>query len=160
MGDMAEPAFELTDADRLEAVRIATASFRKSGERWKKRAASGLTDAELEKALRDELGVAGARGGPNQLWVAYRGYDLLIGASWEGPCEYRLHSLDPKVVVCRGKETIRLARQVWGVDLPITVGHQFSLFQALAPHSRQRERQRRQTPRSAAQHWQQDELVL
>jgi len=68
----------LTYADKVAAFRAATGAFaRRFGDRF----AAGMTDAELEDALRDSLGIFGARGGPGQLHLTWRGAGLKIWAS-------------------------------------------------------------------------------
>ena len=58
--------------------------FSVPAERWKERARTGLTDFQIQAALRYELGIMGGSGGPGQPSLAYQGSGLKIWASWDG----------------------------------------------------------------------------
>jgi len=53
-------------------------------ERWKERARTGLTDAQLEEALREKLGICGGSGGPCEPSISFQGAGLKICRSWDG----------------------------------------------------------------------------
>ncbi len=65
----------LTNLDRLDIFRIATASL----VHWHcEQLRSGMSDAELETALTDVLGIFGGRAGPGKPFVSFAGADLCI----------------------------------------------------------------------------------
>lgn len=102
----------LTHEEKLWVFRQATRSFADSGTRWAERAARGMTDAELEEALRYELGIMGGRGGPGEPSIAYQGAGLKIWGSWQGINHVRDRPL------FEGRATIAIARQVYGIRDP------------------------------------------
>ena len=104
----------ITWDDRLYAFRIATSGMQGAEDRWSKRAASGLSDEDLEAALRYEIGEWGGRSGPDQMCVSYKRSGLLIWGSW--------HMMpipaDNRKPLFQGSSTIAMARQFYGVADP------------------------------------------
>ena len=110
----------LSEEDRIAGFKKATGSMGASAERWKKRAATGLTDAELAEALAYELGIMGGSAGPNSLSLHYQGAGLKIWISWEIQNTYRTKP------TFEGKSTIAMARLVYGIKDPTDI--QLTLF--------------------------------
>src|SRR5690606_30053340 len=71
----------VTEAEKREGFMRATGGFSRSHERWAERAARGLTDAELAKALAFEIGIFGGSCGPGTLHLTYQGSGLKIWIS-------------------------------------------------------------------------------
>lgn len=110
----------LSQADIIEALRRATTSYEGAEERWRTRARKGLSDAELEDALKYEIGIAGGSSGRNMLCVEHQRSGLKIWAGWEGTNSY---SNRP---VVEGKRTMQLTREVYGIADP--TDEQLALF--------------------------------
>lgn len=109
------------DDERREIFLRVTGGLSRSKERWKERAATGLTDDELEQALVYEFGIEGGGGGPNSISYWYRRAGLKIWASWENACpQYRAAPF------VGGKATVRMAREIYGIPDPDD--DQLSLF--------------------------------
>ncbi len=107
----------LTQDEKVAAFRAATSVFvRKYAERF----AAGMTDATLEAALRDSLGIFGGRGGPGQLHVTWRGAGLKIWVSWH------VHNHVQEKPIFEGARTLAIAREVYGICDP--ENSQLSLF--------------------------------
>ena len=102
----------LTHEEKLWVFRQATRTFANSGTRWAERAAHGMTDAELEDALRYELGIMGSRSGPGEPSIAYQGAGLRIWGSWQSISLVRDRPL------FKGRATVAMARQVYGIRNP------------------------------------------
>ena len=99
----------LTPADRIEAFRIATSSF---ADRYADVIARGMTDSELESALVATLGTFGGSGGPGRMSISFAGAGLRIWAGWHVVNHVR------EKPIFSGKETIRMAREVYGIADP------------------------------------------
>ncbi len=110
----------LTDADKKAAFLRATHSFTNAKKRWKERAEHGLTDEQLTKALKYELGIAGGSGCRDTVSVSYQGAGLKIWASWN------ISFNTTNKPIFEGKETIQMARIVFGIADPNNA--QMSLF--------------------------------
>jgi hypothetical protein len=110
----------LTDEDRKEAFLRAVTHTQGAKSRWQERTETGLTDTDLEKALRYELGIAGGSGCSVSVKVEYEGAGLKIWASWQGvnPC------IDAPIF--EGRQAMAMARQVFGIADPDD--KQMSLF--------------------------------
>ena len=106
---------KLTEEDRISGFRKATSGMGKASKRWQKRAAKGMTDAELAEALAFEIGIMGGSGGPDMLSLSYQGAGLKIWISWE---TQNTHKAKPTYA---GKTTIAMARMVYGVRDPADV---------------------------------------
>jgi hypothetical protein len=110
----------LTDADKREGFLRATGGFSGAERRWAERAARGMTDAELAKALAFELGIFGGSCGPGELWLTYQGAGLKIWISWEVQNHVKTRP------TFEGRSTITMARLVYGIKDPSNA--QMSLF--------------------------------
>ena len=110
----------LTHEEKLWAFRRATQSFANAGERWEERARTGLSDDQLEEALRYELGIMGGSCGPGVLDIAYQGAGLKIWASWD-----HINMVQDKPLFA-GRATIAMAPEVYGIRDPSD--RQTSLF--------------------------------
>ncbi len=110
----------LSEEDRIRGFIKATGGFARSAERWKERAAKGMTDDELSKALAQELGILGGSGGSGELWLTFQGAGLKIWIAWEVQNHVKTKP------TFEGKSTIAMARLVYGIKDPSDV--QMSLF--------------------------------
>lgn len=107
----------LTQDDKVAAFRAATGVFvRKHADRI----AAGMTDEELEAALRDALGSFAGRGGPGQMHLTWQGAGLKIWASWH------IHNHVREAPIFAGRQTIAMAREIYGV--PDSGNPQLPLF--------------------------------
>ena len=104
---------ELTEHDKRAAFVQATTGFANAAERWKQRAATGLTDEQLIEALRFEIGIFGGASGPERMTTAHQGAGLKIWASWNG----WINTSTEKPIFA-GAATIRMAREVYGIENP------------------------------------------
>ena len=111
----------LTDEDKQKAFIRAVTNTAGAKDRWKKRAEKGLNDQGLHDALRRELGIAGGGGCRDSVKIEYQGAGLKIWASWQGVTT----CIDSPIF--EGKHTMKMARQVFGIDNPNE--QQMSLFQ-------------------------------
>jgi len=102
----------LTEAEKRWAFRRATNSLSGSERRWTEPVARGQSDEQLAEAIRHELGILGGSSGPNGLAVEHAGDGLKI---WAGRGAAHRHASPP---ICAGAATIRLARQVYGIQDP------------------------------------------
>ena len=100
------PSPTLTNAERIEIFRIATFSFPKRNAEAIKR---GMTDEELENALKQHLGIFGGSGGPSRLSVTYQGAGLKIWGGWR-----TINHVIEKPLFS-GKKTIDMAREVYSI---------------------------------------------
>jgi hypothetical protein len=100
----------LTAEEKLWAFRKATNSMEGAGKRWSERVVKGLTDEQLEEAIAYELGAFGSHGG-DPVGVTYQGSGLKI---WADRC-LGCRRNEP---ILQGKETVRLARDVYGIRDP------------------------------------------
>ena len=99
----------LTCVDRETGFLKATCLTEGARERWKERAASGLTDKQLAAALATEIGTCGGSCGPNALWIWYQAAGLKIWISWEIESHWTTRP------VFSGQSTIAMARLVYGI---------------------------------------------
>src|SRR3546814_1131720 len=67
-----------TDDEKRTGFLRATGGMSRAAERWKERAAKGITDAELAGALAYEIGTFGGRCGPGELSLTYQAAGLKI----------------------------------------------------------------------------------
>lgn len=103
---------QITDADRRAGFIRATNSFSGAGDRWRDRAATGMSDRDLGEALAAELGIAGGSTGPGCLSIAYQGAGLKIWIAWEIPNPYKTPP------TFEGKAAVAMARLVYGIRDP------------------------------------------
>jgi hypothetical protein len=101
----------LTEEDKTHAFLKATGGMSGAARRWRERAAKGMGDEELAKALAFEMGQGGS-GGPDCLSIDQNGSGLRIRASWE---TQNLHTAAP---IFAGKATMAKARAVYGIRDP------------------------------------------
>lgn len=99
----------LTQADREEVFRLATRSLVKNrGDKF----ADGMTNEELEAALKHCLGIFGGSGGPDRLSITYQGAGLKIWGAWH----VQNHITTPPLFA--GAQTIKMAREVYAIPDP------------------------------------------
>ncbi len=103
---------QLSKTDRRNAFLAATRTFAKAGIRWRHRSSKGLTDAELEDALRYELGIFGGRSTENCPSIIYQSAGLKIWAGWHSFNHYQ------KIPIFEGLATIKMAREIYGIKDP------------------------------------------
>jgi hypothetical protein len=109
----------LTEEDRVSGFIRATGGFAGSAERWRERAARGMTDEELAEALRYEIGIEGGTGGSGlSIWFKGAGLKIWISRNGISPCHDR--------PTYAGRQTMAMARLVYGIEDPANV--QMSLF--------------------------------
>jgi hypothetical protein len=99
----------LSDTDQLEVFRIATKGFVHFHSH---RFAEGMTETDLETALKSSLGIFGGSGGPNRLSVSYAGSGLKIWGGWH----FVNHVFEPPLF--SGKQTLKMAREVYKIRDP------------------------------------------
>jgi len=99
----------LSEADKKTVFRKATAGFQR---RYASQIETGMSDSDLEAALKSDLGIFGGSGGPDQLSIAYSGTDLRIWGSWT-----TVNSVRDKPLFS-GRQTIAMARQVYAIADP------------------------------------------
>ena len=103
---MSEP---LSHAERAEIFRLATSSLvYHYGDQF----ADGMTDAEIEFALKRTLGIFGGSGAPGRPSVSYSGNGLRI---WGGRKRVN-HVLDAPLF--EGMTTIAMAREMYAISDP------------------------------------------
>lgn len=99
----------LTQADKELIFKQATSGLvHWHGNQFEK----GMTDEELENALKNTLGIFGGSGGPGRLCVSFTGADLRIWGAW-----HTVNHVKEKPLLS-GKVTIAMARQVYGIKNP------------------------------------------
>ncbi len=111
----------LTDDDIRNAFLHAVQRMSGARNRWKERAAKGLTETQLIEALHYELGISGGSTFLHKcpdVW--YKGAGLKIWASWESISPYRMSP------ILQGQKTVNMARAVFGIKDPSD--KQISLF--------------------------------
>jgi hypothetical protein len=103
----------LTPEDKRIAFMRATSGTEGAAERWRERAAKGMTGAQLADALKREMGVFGGssprEGCPG---VIFQGNGLRIWASWS------IQNYVTERPVFQGAATVAMAREVYGVRDP------------------------------------------
>lgn len=103
---------EVTREDIEQALRRAICHIEGAKERWDERIASGLTDEELEQALKYELGIAGGQCGPDTLSIDYQRSGFKIWASWGITNTYS------DAPVLEGRKTIAMTRKIYAIRDP------------------------------------------
>ena len=99
----------LSEADKEMIFRKATAGLPR---KYAVAIKTGMSDAELEAALKSVLGIFGGSGGPDQLSIAYAGSGLRIWGSWS-----TVNTVRDKPLFS-SRQTIAVARQVYGIADP------------------------------------------
>jgi len=103
----------LTESDKRTAFLAATKTFANSENRWRQRIKEGMSDAQLEEALRYELGIAGGRSATDKCpSIAYQCAGLKIWACWQSfnHCQEK--------PIFEGKSTIAMAREAFSIANP------------------------------------------
>lgn len=96
----------LTHADKVAAFKAATTAFlRDHGHRF----TSGMTDVEIEEALRHSLGAFAGRCGPDALHITWQGSGLKIWASWH------IHNHVQEPPLFTGRLTVAMARDTYRI---------------------------------------------
>lgn len=108
------------EAQRIAGFGKATCGVAGAVNRWKERAAKGMSDAELAAALAYEIGIFGGSGGPDGLCLTYQAAGLKIWISWE---IQNTHEQSP---IFQGAGTVAMARIVYGIRDP--ADKQLALF--------------------------------
>ena len=105
---------EVTRDDALQVFVSVTSGAHEDGiARWKVRAANGMTDDELEVALKWEIGIEGGWCGPSRISAWYKSSGLRMWASW--------NTVSPDThtkPIFEGKSTMAMARLHYGVKDP------------------------------------------
>ncbi len=99
----------LTPEDRIEVFKIATRGFECH---YCNQFQTGMTDQELQAALKEALGIFGGSGGPDRLSVSFKGSDLRIWGGWH----VVNHVIEKPLFA--GAATIAMARSVYGIIDP------------------------------------------
>lgn len=103
------PSPPLSNAEKLEVFKLATQSFPKQNADAIKR---GMTDEELEIALKQCLGIFGGSGGPDRLSITYQGAGLKIWGGW-----HTVNHVTEKPLFS-GNMTLAIAREIYGITNP------------------------------------------
>ena len=98
-----------TEADKELAFRLATRSLPR---RYAEQIKTGMTDAQLEEALKEVLGIFGGSGGPDRPSITFTGSGLRIWGGWH------VVNTQTEKPLFAGKRTIAMARQVYGIADP------------------------------------------
>jgi len=107
----------LTHNERAEIFRRATGSF---ASWYAEDIDTGMTDDEIEDALKRALGAFGGSGSRGELNVCYTGAGLKIWGGWK----WQNHCIDPPTF--SGHETVTYARTFYAISDPND--DQLSLF--------------------------------
>lgn len=102
---MADKQRPLSMADKEDVFRQATTGLPR---RYACEIEAGMSDPELEAALKQVLGI----GGPDRLSITYRGAGLKIWGSWH----VQNHVTEPALF--EGATTIRMARVIYRIADP------------------------------------------
>ena len=108
----------LTEEDKKAAFLRTVHNMSGSHVRWRQRAKTGLTDCELEEALRYEFGIAGGGScGIDGLFLDYQRSGLKIWAA------YYYSSVFKHTPIFQGAKTIEAARVYLGITDPNSSVH-------------------------------------
>jgi hypothetical protein len=111
---------EITEADRIACFRKATSGMAGAAARWQERAAKGMSNDELAKALAYEIGSFGGSGGPDSLCLTYQASGLKIWIDWE------IGNTHEQPPVFQGQATVAMARELYRIKDP--ADKQLALF--------------------------------
>lgn len=100
---------ELSPGEKADAFRRATSGF---VDRFAKQIDKGMTDADLESALKSYLGIFGGSGGPDCIDISFQGAGLKIWASHD------VHNHVTAKPIFEGRTTLRMARQIYDISDP------------------------------------------
>lgn len=114
-------AKELSNNDKELIFRSATNGLLL---RYQKEMEAGMSDEQLEAALKHVLGIFGGSGGPKRPSIAFQGSGLKIWGAWH----VINHVKEPPLF--QGKATIHMAREIYGIANPADKekGKQMMLF--------------------------------
>ena len=99
----------LSKADRIAVFKLATRSLH----HWYgNQLSAGMTEIELEDALKKVLGIFGGSGGPEQLSITHQGAGLKIWGGW-----HTVNHIEEKPLFA-GAATIAMAREVYAIPNP------------------------------------------
>lgn len=92
--------------------------------RYQKEMEAGMSDEQLEAALKHVLGIFGGSGGPKRPSIAFQGSGLKIWGAWHVINHVKESPL------FQGKATMNMAREVYGIVNPADKekGKQMMLF--------------------------------
>lgn len=111
---------DLTNEEKQQSLKRALTCTGGALDRWSARAATGLNDADMAKAVRYELGICGGSGCSNSIHIHYEGAGFKVWAAWKS----FNHCLEEPIF--QGDATIMAARLLFGVKNPNDV--QLDLF--------------------------------
>lgn len=72
----------------------------------------GMSDAEIESALKNQFGDFGSRGAADQLYITYQSSGLKLWVSWH------IHNYVQEEPTLFGIRTIAMAREIYGITNP------------------------------------------
>jgi hypothetical protein len=104
----------------MAGFRAATCGMAGAAARWRERAAKGMSDDELAKALASEIGIFGGRSSPDGISLTYQGAGLKIWNSWE------IENTHEQPPTFQGRATMAMAREVYRIKDP--ADSQLALF--------------------------------
>jgi hypothetical protein len=110
----------ITEAERVAGFRKATSGTAGAAARWQERAAKGMSNDELAKALAYEIGSFGGSGGPDSLCLTYQAAGLKILIGWE------IGNTREQPPTIQGQATVAMARELYGIKDP--ADKQLALF--------------------------------
>lgn len=96
----------VTPKDKVAALKAVTPRFYRENQH---RFEDGMSDMEIEHALKDQFGDFGSRGGPGQLHITQQAACLKIWISWH------IHNHVREEPALVGTGTIAMAREVYGI---------------------------------------------
>ena len=96
----------VTPKDKVAAFTAVTPRFYRDNQH---RFEEGMSDVEIEHALKDQFGDFGSRGGPGQLHITYQGAGLKLWVSWH------IHNYVREEPALVGAVTIAMAREIYGI---------------------------------------------
>lgn len=100
---------ELSRSDKEQIFRSATNGLVL---RYQKEMEAGMSNEQLEAALKHVLGIFGGSGGPKRPSITFQGSGLKIWGAWH----VINHVKEPPLF--QGKATINMAREVYGIVNP------------------------------------------
>jgi hypothetical protein len=111
---------KIGEAERMAGFRAATCGMAGAAARWRERAARGMSDDELAKALATEIGIFGGRSSPDGISLTYQAAGLKIWISWE------IGNTREQPPSFQGRATMAMAREVYRIKDPADT--QLALF--------------------------------
>lgn len=118
---MPEPEpLTIGEAERVAGFKRATSGMAGAADRWRDRAATGMSDEALAEALGFEIGAFGGSGGPDGLCLTYQAAGLKIWIGWH------IENTHEQPPTLQGMATVAMARAVYGIKNP--ADRQLALF--------------------------------